>query len=243
MTTRWGWMRALNFFRNIWPLSQIQPQEAHSNTVMTTTLGKGGCFLGTQRVTTRQAEQGSREHRTNRRENETLHFYWKEARSRILDTQANMWQEHLDEVYGMVEVQRNRRKPKRRPNDQTTKKSALLLQIPDTSDRIPDTNTEHEYRTRPVLKTAQCDYGRKIKKRHQIMSKNREILTLTSRHQGKGLHQISVPNSKVGNTGHVRYWYWTRAVLASCSRKRSISTKTQSNQLRLLPNFVGRLLR
>ena len=68
-------MGALNFFRNIWPLSQIQPQEAHSNTVMTTTLGKGGCFLGTQWVTTRQAEQGSREHRTNRRENETLHFY------------------------------------------------------------------------------------------------------------------------------------------------------------------------
>ena len=33
-------MGALNFFQNIWPLSQIQPQEAHSNTVMTTTLGR-----------------------------------------------------------------------------------------------------------------------------------------------------------------------------------------------------------
>jgi hypothetical protein len=58
---------------------KLKSQEANTNTVITTALKKGGCSLGTQRITTKQERQ----------ENETLHFYRKEARSQISDTQAN----------------------------------------------------------------------------------------------------------------------------------------------------------
>jgi hypothetical protein len=60
---------------------KIKPQEAITDTVITMTLEKGGCSLGTQRITTKQAKQRTEEHRTKRQENETLHFYRKEARS------------------------------------------------------------------------------------------------------------------------------------------------------------------
>jgi hypothetical protein len=36
---------------------KLKPQEANTNTIMTMTLEKGGCSLGTQRITTRQADQ------------------------------------------------------------------------------------------------------------------------------------------------------------------------------------------
>jgi hypothetical protein len=68
---------------------KIKPQEANIDTVITTTLEKGGCSLGTQRITTKQAEQRTGEHQTKRQENETLHFYREEARSQISDTQDN----------------------------------------------------------------------------------------------------------------------------------------------------------
>jgi hypothetical protein len=68
---------------------KIKPQEANTDTVITTTLEKGGCSLGTQRITTKQAEQRTEKHRTKRQENETLHFNREETSSQISNAQAN----------------------------------------------------------------------------------------------------------------------------------------------------------
>ena len=67
--------RSLKFLSKLWPLSQVHRQTRKATTVMTTILEKGGCSLGTQRVTTKQPGRRSRERGTNRQENETLHFY------------------------------------------------------------------------------------------------------------------------------------------------------------------------
>jgi hypothetical protein len=96
--------------------------------MMTMTLEKGGCSFGTQRVSTKQTGRRKSDYRTNRQENETLHFYG-EGRSQILDTQTSRWQEHLDKVYGMVEDQRNKRNSNRRPNGQDTEETGRRLWI------------------------------------------------------------------------------------------------------------------
>jgi hypothetical protein len=82
-------MGAANFFQNFRLLSSIQPQEENTEIVMATTLEKGGCSFGTQRVTTKRTNRRANEHRTDRRENETLYFDGEEARYQIWDTQAN----------------------------------------------------------------------------------------------------------------------------------------------------------
>jgi hypothetical protein len=136
---------------------------------MTMTLDKGGCSLGTQRVTTKRTNRRANEHWTDRWENETLHFYGEEARSQISDTQANRWQEHLDRVYGTVGNQRNRRDAKRSSNAQATDKNTRWseccqenrtrpMYLPDTS----SVNTGH-VRTRLVCWTARNDFRRKLK--------------------------------------------------------------------------------
>jgi hypothetical protein len=168
-----GWMGATNLFRNLQLLSSIQLQEANTKTVMITTLEKNGCSLGAQRVTTKRTNRRANEHRTDRRENETLHFYGEETRSQISDTQANWWQEHLDRVYGTVGSQRNRRNAKRSSNAQATdentgrseccqKNRTCPVCLPDTS----SVNTGHgryTYRTHPVCWTAHNDVERKLK--------------------------------------------------------------------------------
>jgi hypothetical protein len=118
--------------------SKIKHQEVNTDTVITMTLEKGGYFLRIQWITTKQAEQRTREHRTKKQENKTLHFYREEAKSQISDTQANRWQEHLDRVYATVEVQHNRRNVKQSSNPQTTEEIAAEL------------SAVSKYRTRPV---------------------------------------------------------------------------------------------
>jgi hypothetical protein len=53
--------------------------------------------------------------------------------------------------------------------------------IPDTSDML--NNTERLWE--------------KNQKTQQMVTKNYEILNMATRHHGKGLHQISAPNTKV----------------------------------------------
>ena len=53
----------------------IKPQEENTIDVMITTLRKGGCSLGTQRVTTKQVERETSKCRKTRQEAGTLHFY------------------------------------------------------------------------------------------------------------------------------------------------------------------------
>jgi hypothetical protein len=79
---------------------------------------------------------GDREH-TEPKDKKSRHSYKKEARSQISDTQANRWQEHLDKVYGTVEVQRNRRNVKRSSNAQTAEETAAELSA--VSNTGPDT--------------------------------------------------------------------------------------------------------
>jgi hypothetical protein len=51
---------------------KIKPQEANTDTMITMTLEKGGCFLRAQRITTKQARQRTGEHRTkNTRKRDT----------------------------------------------------------------------------------------------------------------------------------------------------------------------------
>jgi hypothetical protein len=58
MATRGGVNESLKFLsKYLAAVSNSNPQEANTNTVMTTTLEKGGCFLGTQRITTKQADR------------------------------------------------------------------------------------------------------------------------------------------------------------------------------------------
>jgi hypothetical protein len=117
---------------------------------MATTLKKGGCSLGTQRVTTKRTNQRANEHRTDRRENETLHFDEEEARSQISDTQANRWQEHLDRVYGTVGNQRNRWDAKRSSTAQTTEEMTIKLSIVSNT-RLDTGHIRYAYRTRPEI--------------------------------------------------------------------------------------------
>jgi FtsZ-binding cell division protein ZapB len=101
MTTKGGgeWEPQISF-EIFGHCTKIKPQEANKINVTTMTLEKGGC---SQLVTTKRAGCRKSDYRTNRQENETLHFYGEEGRSQILDTQTNRWQEHLDKLYGTVE--------------------------------------------------------------------------------------------------------------------------------------------
>jgi hypothetical protein len=70
-----------------------------------------------------------------------------------------------------------------------------------------------------------------------MVSKNHEILTIASRHHREGLHQIGAQNSKVENTGHVRYqtrhvWY-LRTALGKNRFQAQNSIKTPRNGLKL----------
>ena len=65
-----------------------------------------------------------------------------------------------------------------------------------------------------------------------MMSKNHEILNIASRHQGEGLHQISAQNSKVENTGHVRYF--------ELLRKNRIQDQNSIKSAPIDPEFCGR---
>jgi flagellar biosynthesis GTPase FlhF len=123
-TRTWYWPQI--YFETFDRYPKIKPQEANTDTVITTTLEKGGCSLRTQRITTKQAEQRTGKHRTKRQENETLHFY------------RERWQEHLDRVYRTVEVQRNIQNVKQSSNKQTAEETAAKL------------SAVSKYRTRPV---------------------------------------------------------------------------------------------
>jgi hypothetical protein len=81
------------------------------------------------------------------------------------------------------------------------------MSIPDTSGMLDSTQRLWE----------------KTQKPHQTVSKNHEILTLASRHHREGLHKIWARNSKVENTGHVRY---RRAVFCNFEKQAQNSIKS-----------------
>jgi hypothetical protein len=106
-------------------------------------------------------------------------------------------------------------------------------QIPNTSGMISDTFDMLDSIKR---------LWEKNRKPLKMVSKNYEILNIATRHHGKGLHQISAPNSKILE-------YRTCPILISdtsgiyeqLSGEINFKPKTQSNHPRMTWNFAERI--